>query len=57
MIRFEDLIADPKKKLMESFRFLLSEDNLEGTVIEALINRATYGGDAPTRYKPRKGGG
>ena len=36
-IRYEDLVLDPEPVLTELFRFLLSMESLEGTVIEKRI--------------------
>ena len=41
IVRFEDLIMKPKDTLMDVFSFLLDNDRLEGTLIEALVQRAT----------------
>ena len=56
IMRFEDLLSKPKEILTNVFRFLLSADDISGTVIEALIAKATYTGEAPQLYKPRSGG-
>ena len=55
VFRYEDLLANPKNTLLDLFRFLLNEKDLEGTLIEALIERYMENKDKKTVYKPRKG--
>ena len=55
IVRFEDLLAEPKNTLMDLFRFLLNENDLEGTLIEALIDRHVENKNKKQVYKPRKG--
>ena len=55
IVRFEDLLSDRKNTLLDLFRFLLNEKDLEGTLIEALIEHHTDPKEAKQVYKPRKG--
>ena len=55
VIRFEDLIGNPKDTLMDLFRFLLNEKKIEGTLIETLIDKHTQKSAKKEVYKPRLG--
>ena len=55
VIRFEDLLTDTKNTLLGLFRFLLNEKDLEGTLIEAMIEHHTESKTLKQVYKPRKG--
>ena len=55
VVRFEDLISDTKNTLLGLFRFLLNQKDLEGTLIEALIEHHTKSKTLKQVYKPRKG--
>ena len=55
VVRFEDLLSDKKNTLLDLFRFLLNEKDLEGTLIEALIEHHTNPEIKKEVYKPRKG--
>jgi hypothetical protein len=52
LIRFEDIITNPKPTMMKLMRFILNEPNIEGTVIEKYID-LTVKEKAPEVYKPR----
>jgi hypothetical protein len=54
LIRFEDIITNPKPTMMKLMRFILNEPNIEGTVIEKYID-LTVQEKAPEVYKPRQG--
>jgi hypothetical protein len=54
LIRFEDIITNPKPTMMKLMRFILNEPNIEGTVIEKYID-LTVKEKAPEVYKPRQG--
>ena len=55
VIRYEDLLSNKKDTLLGLFRFLLNEKDLEGTLIEALIEHHTKSKTLKQVYKPRKG--
>jgi hypothetical protein len=55
VVRYEDLLVDPYNTLMDLFKFLLNTENLEGTLIEALIKKHTQKGTKKEVYKPRIG--
>ena len=55
VVRYEDLITDTKNTLLGLFRFLLNEKDLEGTLIEALIDYHTKSKTLKRVYKPPKG--
>jgi hypothetical protein len=38
LIRFEDIINNPKPTMMKLMRFILNEPKIEGTVIEKYID-------------------
>lgn len=38
VVRFEDIVSDPKTKLMDIMRFTLSAMDLEGTRAEKFVN-------------------
>mmetsp|Transcript_36582 Transcript_36582/g.35378 ORF Transcript_36582/g.35378 Transcript_36582/m.35378 type:complete len:108 (-) Transcript_36582:290-613(-) len=54
ILRFEDVVTNPKENLMGLMKFLLDTKNLEGTHIEHYVNLACQ---EPLRqiYKPREG--
>jgi len=51
-MRFEDILAEPKRSYLNLMKFLLNKENLDGTVIEKIIDLAV-GEQAPQLYKPR----
>ena len=55
VVRYEDMMSNPKNTLLDLFRFLLNEKNLEGTIIEALVEQHTKSKTIKQVYKPRKG--
>ena len=55
IVRYEDLLFDTRNTLIDLFRFLLNEKDLEGTLIEALIEHHTKSKTLKQVYKPRKG--
>ena len=55
VVRYEDLLSKPKDTLLDLFRFLLNEKDLDGTLIENLINSHTQPKVKKEVYKPRKG--
>ena len=55
IVRYEDLLFDKKNTLLDLFRFLLNEKNLEGTLIEALIEHHANPELKKEVYIPRKG--
>ena len=55
IVRFEDLLSDTKNTLLGMFRFMLNEEDLEGTLIETLIEHHTKSKAMKQVYKPRKG--
>jgi len=55
IVRYEDLLSDPKETLMSLFSFLLNEKSLTGTLIEALIDKHTKKDEKKEVYKPRVG--
>ena len=54
IIRFEDILANPKITMTKLFKFILNEPNIEGTIIEQYINLVVKD-QAPQIYKPREG--
>ncbi|CAI2369487.1 unnamed protein product [Moneuplotes crassus] len=38
-VRYEDLMEDPKTVLIDVFKFLLDTDDIEGTIVESLIEK------------------
>ena len=54
IIKYEDILANPKIAMMKLMKFVLMEPNLEGTVIEKYID-LTLQEKAPEIYKPRQG--
>lgn len=52
IIRYEDILGDPKASMMKLMRFILNETNLEGTQIERYVEM-TVKQKAPEVYKPR----
>ena len=54
MIRYEDIVLQPKPTLFELVKFILNVRTLEGTRIERYIELACQE-RAPEVYKPRKG--
>lgn len=54
MIRYEDIVLQPKTALNELVKFILNVSTLEGTRIERYIELASQE-RAPEVYKPRKG--
>lgn len=54
IIRFEDIIGDPKTTMTDLFKFLLTTSELEGSNIERYIDIAVKE-NAPEVYKPREG--
>lgn len=54
LIRFEDILQNPKTTLMSLMQFILNEDDLTGTVVERYIELAVKD-KAPEIYKPREG--
>ena len=55
IVRYEDLLSDPSNTLLDLFKFLLNEKDLEGTLIEALIEHHTKSKTMKQVYKTRKG--
>ena len=55
IVRYEDLVSDTKKTLQDLFRFLLNQEDLDGTLIETLIEYHTKSKSLKEVYKPRKG--
>jgi hypothetical protein len=54
IIRYEDIINNPKPTMMKLMRFILNEPNIEGTMIEKYVD-LTVKEKAPEVYKPRQG--
>ena len=54
LIRYEDILGNPKATMMSLMRFILNEPNIEGTVIERYVD-LTVQEKAPEIYKPRQG--
>jgi hypothetical protein len=54
LIRYEDILGEPKATMMKLMRFVLNEPNLEGTRIERYVELAVQE-KAPEVYKPRQG--
>jgi len=54
IIRYEDILGNPKATMMKLMRFILNEPDIEGTVIERYID-LTVKEKAPEIYKPRQG--
>ena len=54
IIKYEDILGNPKQAMMELMKFLLLNPNLEGTAIERYIDLALKE-KAPEIYKPRQG--
>ena len=54
IIRFEDILENPKDTLSSLMRFILCVPTIENTIIEQYINLACKEA-APQKYKPRKG--
>ena len=55
VVRYEDLLSDPRSTLTDLFKFLLNQKNLSGTLIEKLIEKHTTTGTKKEVYKPRVG--
>lgn len=54
IIKFEDILANPKKVFTGVMSFLLNKPDISGTVIEKYIDLAVSE-KAPEIYKPRSG--
>ncbi|CDW83009.1 fbox domain containing protein [Stylonychia lemnae] len=54
LIRFEDILTDPRPTMIKLFKFILNTSHIEGTVIEKYIDLAVKE-KAPEIYKPREG--
>ena len=54
LIRYEDILNDPKPTMVKLFKFILNTSHIEGTVIEKYIDLAVSE-KAPEIYKPREG--
>lgn len=55
IIRYEDILGNPKQAMMKLMRFILNDtSSLEGTVIERYVD-LTVQEKAPEIYKPRQG--
>ena len=52
MIRYEDIIGNPKDTMMKLMRFIINEPEIEGTLIERYVD-LTVKEKAPEIYKPR----
>jgi len=50
-VKYEDYCANPTENLIDTFRFLMGEENLEGTYIEERIKKATSGKPQEPRAK------
>ena len=55
IVRYEDLVSDTKNTLQDLFKFLLNQEDLDGTLIETLIEYHTKSKSLKEVYKPRKG--
>ena len=54
VIRYEDIVLDPRATLTDLVKFILNVRTLEGTRVEKYIELACRE-TAPEVYKPRKG--
>jgi hypothetical protein len=54
LIRYEDILGNPKATMMSLMHLILNEPNIEGTVIERYVD-LTVQEKAPEIYKPRQG--
>jgi hypothetical protein len=54
VLRFEDIMLNPKPTLMKLMKFLLNDPNIEGTVVEKYIDLSVKD-KAPEIYQPREG--
>lgn len=54
VIRYEDIVLQPRPVLTELLKFILNVQSLEGTLVERYIELACQE-KAPEVYKPRKG--
>lgn len=54
LIRFEDILHNPKPTMVKLFKFILNTPSLDGTLIEKYIDLAVKE-KAPEIYKPREG--
>jgi hypothetical protein len=54
--RFEDLLIEPEYVLKQMYKFILAEENIDGTVIEQRI-KETIATGKNFLYKPRSAGG
>ena len=54
IVRFEDILCNTKPTMMNLMKFILNEQNLDGTQIERYID-LTVQEKAPEVYKPRSG--
>lgn len=54
IIRYEDILGNPKATMMKLMRFIMNEPDIEGSVIERYID-LTVQEKAPEIYKPRQG--
>jgi len=52
IIRYEDILGNPKVTMMKLMKFVLCNPDLEGTIIEKYID-LTVKEKAPEIYKPR----
>ena len=54
-VKYEEMLAEPKATLRSIFKFLLNEQNINGTVIEKRINEVIEQGKEGTHvYKMKK---
>jgi len=54
IIRFEDILHNPKDTMMSLMRFILNEKSIDGSNMERYIDLAVKD-SAPEIYKPREG--
>lgn len=54
IIRYEDILRDPRPTMLKLFSFILNTPSLEGTLIERYVDLAVME-KAPEIYKPREG--
>ena len=54
VIRYEDLVLEPRPALTELIKFILNVRSLEGTRVQSYIDLACRS-QAPEIYRPRKG--
>ena len=53
-VRFEDLVTDPKATMKGVMSYLLTRENIDGTVCDKILD-IVFKDKVPTAYEPRSG--